>query len=125
MITMLHLLLFILLSIFLILFPCIFGVNKKGGYPLLQLKLPKKVNFLELQKYIARILVQGLNMFKDLVQSDFRVLFLWTQSVILWISSCYSWILHAEIVYTIFAYISILFCVLAIFVRSLMIKTEF
>ena len=92
---------------------------------MLQLKLPKKVNFLELQKYIARILVQGLNMFKDLVQSDFRVLFLWTQSVILWISGCYSWILHAEIVYTIFAYISILFCVLAIFVRSLMIKTEF
>jgi len=125
MISMLYLLLFILLSTVLVLFPCIFGVNKKGGYPLLQSKLPKKVNFLEIQKYIARILVQGLNMFKDLVQSDFRVLFLWTQSVILWISSCYSWILHAEIVYTIFAYTSILFCALAIFVRSLMIKTEF
>jgi len=125
MINMLHLLLFIFLSIFLILFPCIFGVDKEHIYLLLQLKLPKKVNFLELQKYIARILFQGLNIFKYLVQSDFRVWFLWTQSFILWILGCYSWILQAEFVYTIFAYISILFCVLAIFFRSLVIQTEF
>ena len=125
MINMLHLLLFILLSIFLILFPCIFRVDKEHIYPLLQLKLPKKVNFLEFQKYIAKILFQGLNLFKDLVQSDFRAWFLWTQSFILWILGCYSWILQAELVYTIFAYISILFCVLAIFFRSLAIQTEF
>lgn len=122
---MLHLLLFILLTIILILFPYILGVDKEQLYPLRQLKLPKKVNFLELQKHITRILFQGLNMFKDLVQSDFRAWFLWTQSFILWILGCYSWILQAEIVYTIFAYISILFCVLAIFFRSLTIQTEF
>jgi len=123
--NMLHLLLFILLTIILILFPYILGVDKEQLYPLLQLKLPKKVNFLELQKHITRILFQGLNMFKYLVQSDFRVWFLWTLSFILWILGCYSWILQAELVYTIFAYISILFCVLAIFFRSLTIQTEF
>lgn len=122
---MLFLLLFILFSIFLILSPSIFGVNKEFIFPMLQLKVPKKVSFLELQELVARIFSYGSNVFKYLVQSDFHVLFLWTQGFILWILGCYSWILQVESSYIILTYISILFCVLAIFVRSLKIQTEF
>ena len=121
---MLFLLLFILFSIFLILSPSIFGINKEFIFPLLQLKLPKKVSFLETKKFIARLFSYGLDVFKYLVQSDFHVLFLWTKGFILWILGCYSWILQVEFSYTILTYSSILFCVLAIFVRSLKIQTE-
>jgi len=111
-ITLIHLLIFIILTFLLILFPVI-SVPKKGSIFLRNFQLPKTVNF-KLQKVVPS-LIYLMNLFEYMFQNSFGVHFFWTSGFISWILSCYFWILQAELVSLIFILFSIILCLLAIF----------
>ena len=123
MLTLIHLLIFIILTFLLILFPVIF-VPKKGPIFLRNFHLPKTVNFLELQKIVPS-LIYFMNLFEYMFQNSIGVHFFWTSGFISWILGCCFWVLQTDFVSFIFILISIIFCLVAIFAISDMNLTEF
>jgi hypothetical protein len=113
-ITVIHLLIFIFLSIFLISFPFISVPKKKGSGFLTNFQLAKKVNFFKLQNVVPS-LIYIMNLFEYMFQNSFGVHFFWTSSFISWILGCCFWVLQADFVSLSFILISIIFCLLAIF----------
>jgi len=122
-ITLIHLLIFIILTFLLILFPVIF-VPKKGSIFLRNFHLPKTVNFLELQKIVPS-LIYFMNLFEYMFQNSIGVHFFWTSGFISWILGCCFWVLQTDFVSFIFILISIIFCLVAIFAISDMNLNEF
>lgn len=58
------------------------------------------------------------------MQSDVRVSFLWIIGLVLWGFGFCSWTLNAELSYRVLGYVSVLFCVLAIFFSSSVIEAD-
>jgi hypothetical protein len=111
---MIHLLIFIILTFILILFPYISVSKKKGLIFLRNFQLPKTVNFLKLQKVVPS-LIYLMNLFEYMFQNSFGVHFFWTSSFISWILGCCFWVLQADFVSLSFILTSIIFCLLAIY----------
>jgi len=122
-ITLIHLLIFIILTFLLILFPVIF-VPKKGSIFLRNFQFPKSFNFFKLQKVVPS-LIYLMTLFEYMFQNDFAVHFFWTSGFISWILGCSFWILKADFISFVFLLTSIIFCLVAIYSISSMNLSEF
>ena len=115
MITLIHLLIFIILTFLLILFPVIFVPKKKGSLFLRTSQLLKKGNFLKIRKVVPS-LIYLMNLFEYMFQNNIGVHFLWSSGFVSWILGCCFWVLQADFVSLIFILTSIIFCLVTIYV---------
>lgn len=121
---MLLLLVFVLMSGFLFVYPSLVGVHNEFGFSFYHhLSLSKQTLF-DIRKTVTSISVHLVNTLNYLKQNCFRVFLLWALSFGLWVLSCCSWVLNAQFSYTVSVYLSLLFCVLALFVLSLRAKPD-
>jgi hypothetical protein len=121
---MLGLLLFIFLSIFLLFLPELLNEShyKNGSLQVLSLEKIRSCSLSEMFFEVSSIIVTK---FKDLTQSDFRVFFLWVLGLLSWVTGLHSWIFQINYFYLITTLLSVFFCLLSLYVKSLTIKTEF
>lgn len=112
--TLLHLLIFIILTFLLVSFPVISVPKKKGSIFLRNFQLPKTVNFLKIQKVVPS-LIYLMNLFDYMLQNNIVVHFVWTSGFVSWILGCCFWVLQADFVSLTFILTSIIFCLVAIF----------
>jgi len=111
-----HLLIFILFTSLLVLFPVI-SVPKKGGSILLrEFKFPKKVN-LKVKKLVPS-LFYFFKVFDYMFENNFGVRFLWTAGFMSWILGCWFWVIHIDSVSLAFILTSIIFCLVSIYTIS-------
>jgi len=110
---MIHLLIFIFLSILLTSFPFISTTKQKHNGFLTNFQSLRQINFFKLQKVVPNLIFL-MNQFDYMIQSNIRVWFLWTGGFISWIFGCCFWVLQADIASLTFITTSIIFCLLAI-----------
>jgi hypothetical protein len=122
--TLIHLLIFIILTFLLVLFPVISVPKKKGSIFLRNFQLPKIVNFLKIQKVVPS-LIYLMNLFDYMLQNNIGVHFIWTSGFVSWILGCCFWVLQVDFVSFTFILTSIIFCLVAIFAISDMNIIEF
>ena len=113
MITLIHLLIFIILTFLLIIFPSTAIPKNKGSSFFRNFDFSKQDNFLKLQK-LGPKLIYLMSVFEYLFKNNFGVHFLWTTGFISWIMGCYLWVLNVEFS-LVFISISIIFCLIALF----------
>ncbi len=114
---MVHLLIFIFLTLLLVCFPVIHVSNKKGSSFLRNFQLPKEVNILNPQKFVPS-LIYLMKLFEYMMQNSVGISFLWTPGFISWILGCCFWVLQENFVSLTFISPSIILCILAIFATS-------
>jgi len=112
-ITLIHLLIFIILTFLLIIFPYTTITKNKGSIFIRNFAFSKQDNFLKLQKVVPN-LIYLMSVFEYLFKNNFGVHFLWTTGFISWIVGCYLWVLNVEFS-LVFISISIIFCLVALF----------
>jgi hypothetical protein len=122
--TLIHLLIFIILTFLLVSFPVISVPKKKGSIFLRTSKLPKTANFLKIQKVVPS-LIYLMNLFEYMFQNNIGVHFIWTSGFVSWILGCCFWVLQVDFVSFTFILTSIIFCLVAIFAISDMNIIEF
>ena len=120
---MLALLLFIVLSVFLLFLPDLLNGHNDKSRSSQSLMMQKNGAFSFSKEFLK--LSSTITKFKELIQKDFRVFFLWMQGLIVWVIGFYSWIFQINDFYMIGTFLSVLFCSLSIYVKSSTIKTDF
>ena len=121
---MLPLLFFVFLSVFLLFLPDLLHEHHDESKVSKKLMIRKSLSNIS-TKNILKISSDALTKFKDVVQPDFRVFFLWMQGLIVWVIGFYSWIFKINEFYLIGTLLSVLFCSLSIYIKSSTIKTDF
>ena len=114
---MIHLFIFIILTVLLILFPIISVPKKKGSSVINYFQVSKEVNSVNFKKVGSHFLY-FMNLFEDMFQNNFGVRFIWTSGFISWIMGCCFWVIQADFASLVFISISIIFCLLPFFTRS-------
>ena len=110
---MLHLLIFILLTFLLILFPIVSKPKNNGSNLLSSFQLEKS-NFLN-HHILFSNLTFLMNLFDYMFENNFSVHFLWTSGFIAWILGCCLWVLQIEFFSLILIFISIMCCLTTIY----------
>lgn len=111
---MLHLLIFILLTFLLILFPVVSKPKNKSSNLFGSYQLPNKSSFLNRQNLFSNLTFL-MNLFEYMFENNFSVHFLWTSGFIAWILGCCLWVLQIEIFSLILIFISIICCLTTIY----------
>jgi hypothetical protein len=111
---MLHLLIFIMLTFLLILFPIVSKPKNKGSNLLSSFQLPKKSSFLNYHNLFSNLTFL-MNLFEYMFENNFSVHFLWTSGFIAWILGCCLWVLQIEFLSLILIFISIICCLTTIY----------
>jgi hypothetical protein len=109
----LHLLIFIILTVLLISFP-VFYVPKKSSSFLRNFQLPKDGKILKPQNVVPG-LIYLMKLFEYRIQNSVGVSFLWTPGFISWILGCCFWVLQENFVSLTFISASVILGILAIF----------
>ena len=117
MLTMIHLLIFIILTFLLISFPAISASKEKGFNYLKIFQSSKKVNLLKIPKLIPSF-IYLMNLFEYMFQNNIGVHFIWTSGFVSWILGCCFWVLQANFISLTLIFFSIIFCLVAIFATS-------
>ena len=110
---MLHLLIFIILTLLLVFFPVIY-VPKNSSSFLRNFQLPKNVKILKPQKFVPS-LIYLMKLFEYRIQNSVGVSFLWMPGFISWILGCCFWVLQENFVSLTFISASVILGILAIF----------
>ena len=113
MITLIHLLIFIILTFLLIIFPSNAISKNNGSIFFNKFDFSKENKFLRFQKVVPK-LIYLMSVFEYLFKNNFGVHFLWTTGFISWIVGCYFWVLNVEFS-LVFISISIILCLIALF----------
>lgn len=113
---MIHLLVFLILSLILILAPAISTPEVKDLFFRIY-RSGNKVSILDSGKLFS-IFLLFMNLFGYLFQNFFAVHFFWTSSFISWIIGCCFWVLKLDFVSLIFISVSSIFGLLAIYGTS-------
>ncbi len=121
---MIHLLIFIILTFLLILFPVISVPKKKGSSYSINFQLPKTVNFLKIQKVVPS-LIYLMSLFEYMFKNNIGVHFFWTSGFVSWIVGCCFWVLQSDFISLTLILFSIIFCLVAIYTTSDMNIIEF
>jgi hypothetical protein len=113
---MIHLFLFILVSIFSLSFIFVSHL-KMSGSNLTKLVFPKKADFFEPKRLISK-LIYIITTFEWLLDTNPKVWLFWDLGFASWILGCCFWVLKVDAISTIFILASIIFCSLTIVVIS-------
>lgn len=112
---MLHLLIFIIITLLLVFFPVFYVPNhKKSSSFLRNSQLPKDGKILNHQKFVPS-LIYFMKLFEYRIQNSVGVSFLWTPGFISWIFGCCFWVLQENFVSLTFILASVILGILAIF----------